>query len=261
MAKKKTTDPKEMTDEELNEELGIEEPEVEEPEVPEVEVEEEEAEEPETPEEEEEDPEEALKPSRREQLRIQKVLSKLKESKPAQVAPTVPEGALDYDKDLEADPELIAKLKADREATNRAMYQQGAEQAKSIQFHTRLEIDAPRAEAKYPQLDKESDQFNPQLANAINTMYLEQVGYDQEADTVKTANLRYLPYVESIFELADEIAGVKTQDAVKNVAKQKAKTGLRPDGTSGKRLNLNKIPQAMTDEELDAIIAQAVPSK
>lgn len=250
------TDPSSMSDEELDKAIDpeIEEQESEEPDEPELE----ETEEPEEVEETEE--EEPKPPSRREQLRIQQVLSKLKEDREAPKPKATPD-ALDYEKALDADPELIAQLKADREKSNNAFYQQGIEQAKSIQFHTRLEIDAPRVEAKYPQLDKDSDKFNPELANAINTMFLSTVGYDESTDTVKNPNLRYAPYVESIFELAGEIAGEKTAEVTKHIKSQAAKTGLRPDGSSGKKLNLNKPPEQMTDEELDAVIAQAVPKR
>lgn len=256
-------DPSEMTDEELDkalEEVDVPEPDAPpkadppEEEKPKDEPEEEPEEEPvEEPEEEEEKP-----PSRRETLRVQAILAKLREDK----EPTPPKAApdaLDYDKAIDADPELIAKLKADRDASNRSFFDQGREQAKSIQFHTRLEIDAPRVDVNYPQLDKNSDKFHSGLADAINTMYLSTVGYDSEADTVRNPSLRYIDYVDSIFELASEIAGEQTAATRTNIGKQAAKTGLRPDGSSTKKLNLNKAPQDMTDEELDAYLAAALP--
>lgn len=221
----------------------------------------EEPEQPEEPvdEEPEEEPEEP-KPSRREELRIQQLLAKLKEQ-PAESPKAKTPDALNYDELLDAEPELIKQLTADRTKATHTAYQEGIDQAKSIQFHTRLEIDAPRIEQKYPQLDKESTDFHPVLANAINTMFLSAVGYDAETDTVQNPNIRYAPYVESIFELANEIAGQKNQASIKNITKQAAATGLRPDGSSAKRLNLNKDPGQMTDEELDAVIAQAVPKR
>lgn len=201
--------------------------------------------------------EEERPPSRREELRIQQLLAKMKET-PAE-KPKNPE-ALDYGEVLDADPELIKQLAADRDKATQGAFNQGIEQAKSIQFHTRLEIDAPRIEAKYPQLDKESENFHPVLANAVNTMFLSAVGYDAETDTVQNPNIRYAQYVESVFELANEIAGEKNQATVKNVTRQAAQTGIRPDGASTK-MNLNKDPSQMSDEELDAVIAQAVPKR
>jgi hypothetical protein len=58
-------------------------------------------------------------------------------------------------------------------------------------------------------------------------------------------------------ELGEVIGSQKAQSAVKNVAKQAAQTGLRPDGSQAKRLDLNKSPDAMSDEELDAFLKQA----
>lgn len=248
-------DPANLTDEELEEILEPTPEEAEpktpapkeEPEVPEPEAE------PEEPEAEPEEPEE--KPvSRRESLRVRELLARGKPQTPARPAAT---SGIDYEQALDAEPEVIAQLKADRERTEQEMYNRGLEQTKSIQFQTRLEIDAPRIEAKYPQLDKNSNDFHPALADAINTMYLAAVGYDSENGSVQTPDLRYAPYVESIFELANEIASDKTQEAVKETARQRANTGLRPDGSSAKRLNLNKPPEQMTDEELDAVIGQA----
>jgi hypothetical protein len=249
-----------MTDEELEEaiknppEILEEEVEIPEPEAPKVEEQEKE-------EEVEEEEEEVEKPkSRREELRIQQLLAKYKEETRAP-EPEKVKDAIDYESELNADPELIKRLDEDRRRVADASYRQGMESNKSILFHTRLEVDAPRVEAKYPQLDKESDDFNPQLANAINTMYLSTVGYDEKNDSVRDPNLRYSTYVESVFELANEIAGEKTEATRTNIKKQAAKTGLRPDGGGSKKLNLNKAPSQMTDEELDAVIALSIPSR
>lgn len=210
----------------------------------------------------EEGEEEAAPPvSRRENLRIQQVLERLKQQdkKPEAPKPT----GLDYNNALDADPEVIKQLEADREAAARAAYQQGLEQTKSIQFHTRLEIDAPKVESKYPQLNpQDKENFNPALANAVNTWYLQTSGYDQQTGKVANPNIRYAEFVEGIMELGRVIGSQESVKAAKNVAKQAATTGLRPDGSTAKRLDLNKAPGAMTDEELDAFLAkQGVATK
>lgn len=213
-------------------------------------------------------PEGEQPPSRREQLRVTQLLAKMREDQqtvtPASPTvpstPTPPAGSIDYDKDLEgADPETIRRIKEDRQRMADFAYNQGLEQTKSIRFHTRLEIDAPQIETKYPQLDKTSDKFKPQLANAINQMYLSAVGYDPKSDKVQNPDIRYKDYVESIFELGHEIGTEEARAATVQVTKQAAQTGLRPGAQQAKTLNLNKIPSQMSDEELDAIIAQAVP--
>lgn len=255
----------EKPEEQLNEQPQEEAPEAEQPEVepsqpteeeePEAPVEETEPE-PESPEETpaEEEPKE---PSRRETLRIQQLLAKMKDQpKPA----VSPEGGLDYKTALDADPEVVAQLEADRKAVAEAQYQRGFDQAKSIQFHTRLEIDAPKVETKYPQLNKDSDQFDPVVADEINSLYLHLVGYDSKTDTVQN-NLRYADFVETQFGLAERLAKEKVAKTSLNIAKQAANTGLRPDGSSAKRLNLDKAPEEMTDEELDAVLAKLPKSR
>lgn len=229
------------------------------PETPEEEPTQETPTEEETPEETPETPEgQERQPSRRESLRIQQLLQKMKESKEETTAPKVPE-ALDYSKALDADPEVINKLEEDRTKFGQTIRDQTLEQVKSIQFHTRLEIDAPRVESKYPALDKSSSDFQPEIADALNTSYLSLVGYDPDTDTVKNPNIRYADYIEAQMELAEAIAGQKTQKTAQNIAKQAATTGLRPDGSKAKGLNLNQSPDQMTDEELAAAIAATLP--
>lgn len=190
-------------------------------------------------------------PSRRESLRIQKLIEKLKTNQP-NTLPKEHQG-LNYGEALDADPEVVKQLEADRRAYAEQSYNQGLQQAQSIQFHTRLEIDAPKVVAKYSQLNPEDkEHFNPVLADAVNTWYLTTTGYDPDSGIVTNGNVRYAEFVDSIFELGNEIAGQKVQTTAKNIAKQAANTGLRPDGSSSKRLNLNQPVENMTDEELDA---------
>ena len=197
--------------------------------------------------------------SRRKIERLEK-LERLVENLKGKQAPSKADPAvgLDYATALDADPEVVKQLEADRQAVAQAQYTSGLEQAKSIQFHTRLEIDAPRVEAKYPQLDKESPDFEPVVANTINQWYLNTVGFDPKTDTVVNPSVRYADFVDGIMELANGLAGDKTTAASKNIAKQAAQTGIRPGGGRTKALDLTKAPSQMTDEELQAVIAQSL---
>jgi hypothetical protein len=220
----------------------------------------EEVEEPEQEEVETEEEPEAPQMSRRKELRIQSLLSKLTGDSPSRTAPAATSG-LKYAEALEADPETVKALEADRQTYGDQAYQRGVSQADGILFRTRLEIDTPRVEAKYPQFDKSSPQFNPVSTDAINRMYLSTVGFDENTGTVKSSSVRYSDYVDSIMELADEMAGEKVVKSQKNIAKQAAATGLRPGGSTPKRMNLHQAPQNMSDEELDAAIALGIPKK
>lgn len=241
-----------------NEEEIVPSPEVEipEPQDPEA-LEPEEVEEPEVPEEEPE--EEEKPPSRREQLRIKDVLERRAQAQ--RPSPSPKASGIDYREALDADPEVIKQLEDDRNSAVAAAMEQNRAELNTVRWENMLNIDAPQVESKYPILDKNSPDFHPALADAINQMYLSATGFDPDNGTVSNANLRYRDYVESIFELGDEIGATRTADTRKNITKQASQTGLRPDGSQGKRLNLNKAPEAMTDAELDAIIAQAIPSK
>jgi len=199
-------------------------------------------------------PEEEPKPSRRESLRIQQLIARHREeTKPP---PLQTPGGLDYGEALDADPEVISQLETDRQSYGQALYNQGLQQVETVKWETRLEADAPKVESKYSQLDKESSDFNPALADAVNTMYLSTAGYNPQDGSVQNTTVRYSEYVDSIFELANEIAGEKVAKTSENIAKQAASTGLRPDGSATKRLNLNQDPGSMSDEELAAVIAQ-----
>lgn len=214
-------------------------------------------------------------PSRREQLRIEKLLQRYpnlqepKQPEQPQAGPTTPsiEGLMDLDNDLDASDELKARLKADRDAAVKAATEAARKEGSDIEqklatnlFRTRLEIDAPRVEAKYPFLDKTSDKFNPVAASAMNNKYLHHVGFNREKNTVDRPDVRYAEFVEAELEFAKEVVADEIVDSKKEVIKQAAQTGLRPGGQSPKKLNLNKLPSQMTNEELDAAIAQGLSS-
>lgn len=173
-------------------------------------------------------------------------------------APKSSEG-INYREMIDAPDEVIEQLETRSKEYGTSQFNAGLEQSKSIQFHTRLEIDAPRVEAKYPIFDKESPDFNPAVADSINKWYLTSVGYDGKTDRVNNANVRYADFVEGIMELADNMAGEKNTQSVKNITKQAATTGLRPDGSVSKKLDLNKAPQDMSTEELYAALGQTPP--
>jgi len=240
-------EPKEEAPQAEPEKLETEQPEEEKPE-------EEKPEEPEAAEGEEQTPPVSKRKAERLE-KLESLVSRLKgEEKP--VATPKIEG-LDYGTALDADPEVVKQLEEDRQKVAELTFNQGLEQAKTIQFHTRLEIDAPKIESKYPIFNKESEDFNPAAANAINSWYLASVGYDAKTDTVANPGIRYADFVEGIMELSDSMAGAKVEKTQTNIAKQAAMTGTRPDGSSAKRLNLNKAPADMSDEELKAVLAQA----
>lgn len=198
---------------------------------------------------------EEKKPSRREQLRIQQLLAKMKQGNRSE--PTKEDGPLNYRDAIDAPDEVYEQLEKNDQRIRTDAYDSGVKRAESIKFYTRLEIDAPKVESKYPIFDKESPDFDEQVAGAINAWYLSSVGYNPKTDTVDNSDMRYYDFVEGIFELAGVISEKKTSETKKNIVKQVAKTGIRPTGTAPK-MDLTKSPQDMTNEELDAFLSKNI---
>lgn len=266
-------DPSTLSDEELDkiingEELPEEEEQPDSQDAPEEEeeapdeevVEEEEA--PEVVEEETQDkPEEEEKPpSRREQLRIRQILAKSKQQPTSPKAPE-PTG-LNYEEELDTDSDTRKRLEDDRRAYAEEVRQATLREMHSSEWRTRLDIDAPQVASKHGFLNhNDKEKFKPEVADALNTWYLDMAGFDAETNTVTNPTIRYGEFVDGVVELAKEIAGNMVENTTKQIKTQAAKAGLRPDGSSSKKLNLNQAPESMTDEELDAIISQAIPPR
>ncbi len=274
-----------LTDEELQQRISGEEPAptpepVETPvETPEPTAEPAPAEEPEAeaPAVEEQPPTEEQPISRREQLRVNQLLQKYGDPSVRQApsqpqASQVPQGTLDYSQELEASPEVIQQLEADRLATSQAQYQQGLQQGiQQVEvsgWRRDLKYEAPTVEKDFPFLNpRDKENFKPAAADAMTQKYLRFIGYNPGdpaqgiPESVRYPDVGYRDFVESEMEFVDELASQKSADTAKNIARQAAATGLRPDGGQAKRLNLNQAPQNMSIEELYASIGQKPPKQ
>lgn len=138
---------------------------------------------------------------------------------------------LDYEASLDADKDIIEKLKKDRDEYGRRQSNEALEEIESAQFRMRLEIDAPKVAQRHKFLDNEDpNNFDPAAADAINRMYLTTVGFNPETGKVQNPSLRYAEFVDAFVELVDKTAQAKTIKARQNITKQAARTGLRPSG-------------------------------
>jgi len=196
--------------------------------------------------------------SRREQLRIQQLLTKYPDLKERVQTPPKNE----FIENLDADPEVIRQLTEDRNAQFIAGAETIRAEMKTSEWNTMLNIDTPQVLSTHKWLNpKDTENFQPAIADAVNAEYLSLVGYDQETGMVSNPGIRYSDFIEARVELSTRLAKAMTAESTKNIVKQTASTGLRPDGSSAKRLNLNQAPQNMTDEELYAAIGQKAPKK
>ena len=143
-----------------------------------------------------------------------------------------------------------------------SLLQQGLSQVQAVNiannFANRLEIDLPKVTSKYEFLDEQSDNFNPGPAEFINRLYLNTVGYNPINGTVQDTDLRYSEFVEGFMDVLDLISNGKLADATASVASQAAGTGPRPSGNAKTPLYQGDDPKQMTDEQLDAAIAQGL---
>ncbi len=207
---------------------------------------------------EETEEEEPRPPSRREQLRVQDLLTKY--GPPSEQAPS--QNKPDFRTKVDADEEVYKTLDQTTQEYGQNQYDAGIERAKYYKWETLLQVDEPQVQARFPQLDpRNKDEFHETLNNALQAKYARFVGYNPGNPeqgvprTVANPDIRYLDFVESELEYAQELASHLAEKTQKNIAKQAANTGLRPDGSSAKKLNLNKAAEDMSDEELKAKLA------
>jgi len=196
------------------------------------------------------------------QLQIQNILKKREQAQPSQPS----QQPMNYGDALDADPETIKQLEFDREQYAAQTRQYSVDLNKSMQFRNRLELDSSKVESQYTFLDKKSPDFDPVRADAMNTLYLDTIGFvagnpdEGIPDQIQNPSLRYPDFVEAQMEFAEALMADRQRKSVDNISKQAAQTGLRPDGGSAKSLNLNKAPEDMTDEELRTFLKrQGVP--
>lgn len=233
-----------------------------------------EPEEDEAQEDEAEKPEKEDKPSPRQAKRIQQLLEKTKRQRtveqPAPVASQPVEvQPINFRELIDAPDEVFAQLESAVEEYGKQFTQPAPQpqqtsdaQFDTLRWETNLKIDTPKVLSKFSKINPDDkENFDPIVADSLNQEYLQTVGFDERTGLVANPNISYSDFIEARFELANLLADEKTETTKKNVVKQAAATGLRPDGSQSKRLNLNQAAENMTDEELDAIIAQGIPPR
>lgn len=203
--------------------------------------------------------------SRRETLRVNKLLEKY--GQPSENKAVAPTQQNDFIKTLDAEPEVIEALEANQKSYSDAAYLEGLRQSEVKEWRRDLKYETPVVLEKFPFLDPaDSVNFKPAAADAMNRKYLRFIGWNQGdaskgvPESVQYPDISYREFVESEMEFVDELASQKAAETTKNIAKQAATTGLRPDGSSAKRLNLNQAPENMSNEELYAAIGQKPPT-
>lgn len=199
-------------------------------------------------------------PSRREQLRVQDLLRKYgPPQRPEAPSQDVP----NFREKIAADEEVYQTLEETAKQYGAQQYDAGQSKAELTTWRRFLQLDESTLRNKYEELNPSSEAYHSALEKTLQQKYLNFVGYipgDGKApDRVLNPDVSYLDFVEAEMEFANELATQKAQRTTQNIAKQAATTGLRPDGSTPKRMDLNKDPSEMSDEELEAAISRTMP--
>jgi hypothetical protein len=169
---------------------------------------------------------------------------------------------LDYRQAIDAPDEVYEQLASDRDAYGRAQREEGVQDASR---NSRLDKWELSAKIDYPLVAEKLKTLAPEDVDVLNREYFLVSGVRQSdgggITDVANPNIGYADFINARIEQAERLATRMNINTQKNVARQAANTGLRPDGTSAKPLNLNKAPHDMSDAELDAYIKRAIPSK
>lgn len=198
----------------------------------------------ETEEQEELSPRQQKRVEQIEEMKLNKILDRVTGGK---VAPK-PSGynPLDYKQAIDADDEVVSQLSQDREQYGQDQRIQGQaeamEQLKYVEWKNNIRFDLPMVKEKL-------DQLPPAVAKAIDREYLLYSGADIENGRVSNPNISYAEFVEAQIERAEAIASIRNQETQKNVVKQAAQTGIRPNGATSR-------PNKITSPEDIAKISQ-----
>lgn len=221
--------------------------------------------------------EEPAPPSPRESKRIKSLLEKLgsqqqptftpprvttQPQQPQGNDPIIPEGDYTLEEINQRAKEYATKTADQRYQEGLAQAQQLAtQQANVLAFYTDLKLEAPRVNSRYDFMNRESPNYDQARQELVDGMYLRTVGYSQGDPqrgipaSVQRNDISYEDFVDGIMELVGTQAAMEQVESQKQVNKQAAQQGVRPNG-SGRKSRSSDNPREMTDDELDAAIAE-----
>ena len=198
--------------------------------------------------------------SRRENKRIAELTKKLQEANQRQWQPNQqPQPQQQPQQIIQEGDYNLNEINGMAQQYGDQRYAEGIQQANNSNlFMTRLEIDAPKVETKYPFLNPRSDNFDPGIADWTTQMFYKTVGLKTKSDgtfSVDNPNIRYEEFVDGFMEAVETVATSKSADSKQNLIKQAAQTGVRPN-TVVKKGYTGEDPNKMTLEQLRAKVNQ-----
>lgn len=186
------------------------------------------------------------------ELKLNKILDRIQN---VRTQPAKRSSSLDYREAIEADDAVYDTLEKDRSSYGEQRYNEGLEMVKAMEFKTNIKLDLPLVKDKLDKLD-------PADAAAIDREYLMYTGWDAATQTVKNPDIGYADFVEAQIERAERLASNLHVASQKNIAKQAAQTGIRPDGGARKGINIqnpgdiSKLTPEQFEKNREAIYKQ-----
>ena len=130
---------------------------------------------------------------------------------------------LNYRDVMEAPDDVIQQLEQDRDAVRSQARNEVLDEVRRVQFETNLKIDLPLVQDKLSKLD-------PSAAQALDRAYLQFVGFNPQTGVPAVDGVSYAEFIDAQLELANSIATNRVVNTQRNIAKQAAQAGVRPDG-------------------------------
>lgn len=197
--------------------------------------------------------------------KFNKILDRIQNARPASRQQPSVNDALNYREAIDAPDEVYDSLEQDRTQYGKQEreqgYSEGLKTAEAIEFRTNLKLDLPLVKEKLDKLD-------PADAEAIDRTYLQMVGYDPSTGYVQRNDIGYADFVEAQIEMAERLAANLHASSQKNIAKQAANTGVRPDGATRQGIRIEspgdiaKLTPEQFEKNREAIYKQlGLPSK
>lgn len=180
-----------------------------------------------------------------EELKLNKILDRIQgiKSTPRQEHKSQPK---DYREMIDAPDEVYETLNQDRESYGDQKYNEGLQVANAIEWKTNMRMDLPLVKEKLDNLD-------PADAEAIDREYLIFSGFDPNTGFINNPNIGYADFVEARIQQAERLASSMNLKSQKNIARQAAQTGVRPDGGAHKGLQISSPDdiRSMTPEQFE----------
>lgn len=163
---------------------------------------------------------------------LNKILDRITQVK--QPTQSAQRDSLDYRQVMDAPDEVYSQLEQEREQVHNRGYNEGLNKFEAFEFKQNLKTDLPLVQEKLSKLD-------PAAATALDRMYLQTVQYDSNTGVPGVKGIGYADFIDAQLELANSIASNRVIDSQRNIAKQAAQTGIRPDGAGRQGFKINSV--------------------